>query len=191
VRFYEEENKMAEIKKTDSIVKPVAAIKTPVVAPVVKKTEVKAAVVEAVKTEVKKAEPKKAAAKKPVVKKAAAKKTVAKKAEPKKETKPAAKKPAAKKAVAKKPAAKKTAAKKPATKKAATKSAVEVKTNIVLQYGDKAVSYAELIQNAKNKFQYDMGGNAEAVKKISLYVKPEENKVYFVMDDKVQGSCDL
>lgn len=175
---------MAEIKKTDSVVKPVAAVKTPVVAPVVKKTEVKAAVAAPAKAETKKAEPKKAA-KKPATKKAEAKKAEPKKAEAKKETKAVAKKPAAKK-----PAAKKTAAKKPATRKAATKSA-EVKTNIVLQYGDKAVSYAELIVNAKNKFQYDMGGDAEAVKKVSLYVKPEENKVYFVMDDKVQGSYDL
>ena len=126
---------MAEIKKTDSIVKPAAA-------PEVKKPEVKA---EAAKVE-------------------------------KKETKTVAKKAPAKKAAAPK-------------KEAAPKA--EVKTNIVLQYGDRAVSYADLVQNAKNKFQYDMGGDAEAVKKINLYVKPEENKVYFVMDNKVQGSYDL
>ena len=170
---------MAEIKKTDSAVKPVTVAKAAVAAEA-KKTEVKAEAPKAEKKETK------AVAKKPAVKKAA--KPAAKKAEPKKETKAAAK-PAAKKAT--KPAAKKaTAAKKPAAKKA-TAAKEEVKTNIVLQYGDKAVSYAELITNAKNKFQYDMGGDAEAVKKINLYVKPEENKVYFVMDNKVQGSYDL
>ena len=162
---------MAEIKKTDSTVKPVAAATA-----VVKKAEVKAEAPKAEKKETK------VAAKKPAAKKPAAKKpAAAKKAEPKKATVKKETKPAAKKA---------TAAKKPATKKAAAPKE-DVKTNIVLQYGDRAVSYADLVQNAKNKFQYDMGGDAEAVKKINLYVKPEENKVYFVMDNKVQGSYDL
>lgn len=67
----------------------------------------------------------------------------------------------------------------------------DAKVSIVLQYGDKNVAYDDLVQNAKNKFQYDMNGNAEAVKEISLYVKPEENKVYFVMDNDVSGDYDL
>ncbi len=182
---------MAEIKKTDAAVKPVATIKTPVAAEV-KTPEVKAAPAKAEekKAEVKKAAPAKkaTAAKKPAAKKAAP----AKKAEPKKAAeKTEAKKPAAKKATTTKkaaPAKKATAAKKPAAKKAAT---AEVKTNIVLQYGDKNVTYDTIVTNAKNNFQYEMGGNVDAMKKLSVYVKPEENAAYYVVDDKVQGRIDL
>ena len=175
---------MAEIKKTDAAEKPVATIKTPVAAEV-KAAEVKAA---PAKAEEKKAPAKKAAAKKPAAKKAAP----AKKAEPKKAAeKTEAKKPAAKKATTTKkaaPAKKATAAKKPAAKKAVT---AEVKTNIVLQYGDKNVTYDTIVTNAKNNFKYDMGGDVDSIKKLSVYVKPEENAAYYVVDDKVQGRIDL
>ena len=141
---------MAEIKKTEAAVKPVATIKTPVAAEV-KTPEVKAPA----KTEVK------VEAKKPEVKKAAP----------------------AKKAAAKKPAAKKAAPKKAAT--------TALKANIVLQYSDKNVTYDTIVTNAKNHYQYDMGGDVNAIKKLSVYVKPEENAAYYVVDDKVQGRIDL
>ncbi len=79
------------------------------------------------------------------------------------------------------------------TKKAATpkkEAASEVRTNVVLQYAGKDLSYDELIQNAKNVFQYDMSGDPASIKEISLFVKPEENKVYFVIDG-TEGSYDL
>lgn len=66
-------------------------------------------------------------------------------------------------------------------------SGTEAKVSVMLQYAGKDISYDELVQNAKNKFQYDMGGDADAVKKINLYVKPDENRVYFVIDDNIEG----
>ena len=175
---------MAEIKKTDAAEKPVATIKTPVAAEV-KAAEVKAA---PAKAEEKKAPAKKAAAKKPAAKKAAP----AKKAEPKKAAeKTEAKKPAAKKATTTKKATtakKATAAKKPAAKKEAT---AEVKTNIVLQYGDKNVTYDTILQNSKNNYQFEMGGNVDEITKLSVYVKPEEDAAYYVVNDKVQGRIGL
>ena len=78
-------------------------------------------------------------------------------------------------------------------KKAATakeETSAEVKANVVLQYAGKDLSYDELIQNAKNVFQYDMAGDPASAKEISLFVKPEENKVYFVIDG-TEGSYDL
>lgn len=86
-----------------------------------------------------------------------------------------AKKPAAKKA-----AAKKTAEKKPAEKKTSTKKAAP-KTNLFIQYQGAEVSYADLIEKAKA----DAG--VEAPKNINLYVKPEDNMVYYVIDEKVGG----
>nr|WP_297708294.1 DUF6465 family protein [uncultured Butyrivibrio sp.] len=79
------------------------------------------------------------------------------------------------------------------SKKASAKKAeatTDVKANVVLQYADKDLSYDELVQNAKNVLKYDMNGDPETVKKIDLFVKPEDNKVYFVMDG-VEGSYDL
>ncbi len=76
-------------------------------------------------------------------------------------------------------------------KKASASTEAVVRNSIILQYADKNVSYDDLIQNAKNKYQYDMGGDPASVKKIELFVKPEENKVYFVLDDEIQGNYDL
>ena len=166
---------MAETKKTEAAVK--AAVKPA--------AEVKAAPV--VKAEEKKAETKAAPAKKAAVKKAAP----VKKAEPKKETvKAEEKKVETKAAPVKKAAAKKeTEAKKPAAKKAVKEDAV--KANIVLQYGDKNVTYDTIVENSKNNYQYEMGGNVDEIKKLSVYVKPEENAAYYVVNDKVQGRIGL
>ena len=155
---------MPEIKKTEA-------------AKAVAKEEVKAPVAEV-----------KAELKKPAVKKAtktAAKKPAVKKAEPKKaEVKAEEKKPAAKKAV------KKAEEKKPAAKKA-TKEDSTVKTNIVLQYADKNVTFDTLVENAQNVCIYDMGKKAADIKKLDLYVKPEENTVYFVLNDKEHSQYGL
>ena len=158
---------MPETKKTEAA-KSVAATKTPVATTAAKEAPKSAAKKPAVK---KAAAP---AAKKPAVKKVA---TTEKKAE--------AKKPAAKKAVA--PAAKKAAAKK-APAEAAT---AEIKTNIVLQYADKNVTFDTIIENAQNVCQYDMGKNPADIKKLDIYVKPEENTVYFVVNDKELGNYGL
>ncbi|MBQ8032164.1 MAG: hypothetical protein IJ260_11650 [Butyrivibrio sp.] len=147
---------MAEIKKTEAAVKPVATIKTPVAAEV-KTPEVKAPAKEEVKAETKKAAPAKKAT--------AAKKTTAKKA---------------------------TAAKKPAAKKAtATKATAAVKSNVVLQYGELNVTYDTIVTNAKNNYEHEMGGKIDEIKKLSIYVKPEEYAAYYVVNDKVQGRIGL
>ena len=56
-------------------------------------------------------------------------------------------------------------------------------SNVVLQYGDKSVSYEELVQNMKNKWTYDYGRNVSEIKSMELYVKPEEDRVYYVVND--------
>ena len=92
----------------------------------------------------------------------------------------AAKKPAAKKATAAK-----TTAKKPAAKKA------ELKAKVVLQLSDgREYTEADLIGNAKNVWQYDLGKKTADLTKVELYVKPEDNKVYYVMND-VEGDFNL
>ncbi|MBO5282060.1 MAG: hypothetical protein J6B43_02870 [Lachnospiraceae bacterium] len=101
------------------------------------------------------------------------------------EVKPAAvKKPAAKTA-AKKPAEKKAAAK-PAARTADTKK--EVKSEITLQFSGKSFSQEELIKIAKDVWQYDLQQKAADLTSIELYVKPEENVAYYVMNKEFTGS---
>lgn len=91
-------------------------------------------------------------------------------------------KSAAKKAEAKKPAAKKTAEKKTASKKAAEKK-IAPKTNLFIQYQGVELSYADLIERVKA----DSG--IDSPKSVNLYVKPEDNMVYYVVNEneKVGG----
>ena len=148
-----------------------------------KATEVKAAVAEK-KEEVKKvaapakktAAPKKAAAEKKVA--APAKKTAApKKAAAKKVAAPAKKTAAPKKAAAKKVAA-------PAKKAA-------VAAEVMLQFAEKEYTQESLIKIAKDVWAYDYDKKASELKKVQLFVKPEESKVYYVFNDDITGSFDI
>ncbi len=102
-------------------------------------------------------------------------------AAPAEEKKTAAKKPAAKKAAAPKkaaaekkaPAEKKTPARKAAPKKAAA--------TVYVQYLGAEITTEALVEKAVAD-----SGIASA-KKVDVYVKPEENKVYYVIDGK-EGS---
>jgi hypothetical protein len=81
----------------------------------------------------------------------------------------------------------KTAGRKPA----ADKKASEARTNVVLQYADMSITYDDIVKNAMNKYRYDMDGDVDAVKNIDLYVKPDEKKVYFVINNSITGDYDL
>ncbi|MCQ2516361.1 MAG: DUF6465 family protein [Saccharofermentans sp.] len=124
----------------------------------------------------------KVAEKAPVAAKKVEKKPVAKKAAA--EKKPVEKKVAAeKKPVEKKAApAKKVAAKKPAAKKAAKKVAIAPKT-FVIQAGENEITYAEIVKKVNKAVE-------AGAKKLDIYVKPEDNKAYFV-SDKNTGAVDL
>ena len=170
---------MADDKLRKAALKPIASIKKTVVA-AEKKEETKTA-------ETKKETAKKTVAKKATTKKAAAttKTAEAKTEEPKKEE---PKKAATKKTAEKKETA---TAKKATAKKAPAEKKEETKATIVLQYADKDVTYDTLVENAKNVYQYDMGGKVEDIKTLDLYVKPEESKVYFVVNGEINGECML
>ena len=99
--------------------------------------------------------------------KAAAKTATAKTAAAKTEEAPAKKAPA-KKAPAKKAAPKKVAPKKPEAK-------AETKVDFFIEFGGAQVSVDEVIKNVK----ITLGKDA---KEISVYLKPEESKAYFVAD---------
>ena len=155
---------MANTKKKTT---PVAAkkdntVEIPVVAAMTKAEPKKEAKVEAKKeAEVKKAEPKK-------VEKAVEVKTVAKK-----EDKAPAK--AATKAAEKKPAAKKAT-----TAKKAPAKAAKVENNIYVQFSGMEFDTAAIEKAVKA--DYTSKNGKKDMKSVSIYIKPEDMKAYYVID---------
>ncbi|MCD7810791.1 MAG: DUF6465 family protein [Ruminococcus sp.] len=86
-------------------------------------------------------------------------------------------------AVKKAPAKRTTAAKKTTTTKRST-AAKKTAENIVIQQGGAEISTAELVEKAKAE------SGVKAPKSVNIYVKPEENMVYYVVDDE-KGSFSL
>ena len=84
--------------------------------------------------------------------------------------------------------------KKAATKaKAATKVKKEkqpAKTEIIVQYQQNAANLGELEDKVKKQFVAE-GHRAGCIKTLNIYVKPEEYKAYYVINDKFFGSVDL
>ena len=132
------------------------------------------------------AEVKKATAK-VVAKVPAEEKKVEVKAEVKKEA--VKKTPAAKKAPAKKaPAAKKETVKKETVKKAPAAKKPVVKEEVNFQFSGKSYTSEDLIRITRDVWKYDLNGKEEDIQSIELYVKPEENTAYYVINGDVTGS---
>lgn len=102
----------------------------------------------------------------------------AKKTEAAVEVKAAA--PVEEKKAAKKAPAKKDAAKKPAAPKAAAEE-----RKVVIQYNGGEIAGTDLVDKAKA----DAG--IKTAKSVVVYVRPEINKVYYVIDDNTFGNFDL
>lgn len=105
------------------------------------------------------------------------------------------KKEAVKKADGRKTAAAKKAAEKkaPAEKKpAARKAAQEAsKQTLTVQFSGKSYSTEDLVKIAKDVWVYDLGGKEKDFKSVDLYVKPEENSAYYVINGEVTGSFSI
>lgn len=150
---------MEEVKKATA--KVVAKAAPAVKAAEEKKPEVKAA------APVKEVEAKKAAPAAKAEKKAPAKKAPAKKAEVKKAAAPAAK---------------------TAEKKAPVKKAAEVEETVNFQFSGKSYTPDDLMKIFRDVWKYDMNGREEDIRNVELYVKPEENTTYFVVNGSITGS---
>lgn len=150
---------MEEVKKATA--KVVAKAAPAVKAAEEKKPEVKAA------APVKEAEAKKAAPAAKAEKKAPAKKAPAKKAEVKKAAAPAAK---------------------TAEKKAPVKKAAKVEETVNFQFSGKSYTPDDLMKIFRDVWKYDMNGREEDIRNVELYVKPEENTTYFVVNGSITGS---
>ena len=157
------------------------------------------------KTTAKKAEPTTSTAKTTKVKEAPAKTVAASTDETaKKETavKEAAEtvKPAEKKATeTEKPAEKKTAVrktrttKKTAEKKTATtrRTKKEASAEIYVQFLGREIYAKDVLENVKKIWTDEMGKKAGDLKDVKIYIKPEENKAYYVINGYVTGAVAL
>ena len=85
-----------------------------------------------------------------------------------------------KKAVKKTVASAKTTAKKATT--AAKKATAAVKSAVYVQYAGREVDVTELTSAAQKDYMKKTGKKASEVKKVEIYIKPEENAEYYVVN---------
>ena len=115
-----------------------------------------------------------------VIDKTEVKETETKKAPAKTETKT--------KTTAAKKTSKKAADKEPEAEKAkAAPGRKKVKESLYIQYAGKEVESLEIMEKAKAAY----AGDVKSIKEIQVYVKPEENMAYFVVNGDETGSFDL
>ena len=74
-------------------------------------------------------------------------------------------------------------------KKAAAKPA-QKEEEVFVQFGSEEWNVAQLKQAAQDAYVAE-GHRASTIKKLSVYIKPEEHKAYYVINEKITGSVDL
>lgn len=110
------------------------------------------------------------------------------KAEAKEAPKAETKKAAPKKAAAKKEPVKAAAEKKEPVKKAVAAKKEAVKEAVHFQFSGKSYTSEDLLKICKDVWKYDLNGKEEDFKSVELYVKPEENTTYYVINGNITGS---
>ena len=119
----------------------------------------------------KKAEPDTSTVQTTEVKEAPAKTTVRK-------TRTTAKKTTEKPAAEKKPAARRTVKK-------------EVNAEVYVQFLGKEVYAKDVLENVKKIWTEEMGKKEKDLKDVKIYIKPEENAAYYVINGDVTGAVGL
>ncbi|MCH5264676.1 MAG: hypothetical protein J1F02_02170 [Lachnospiraceae bacterium] len=123
------------------------------------------------------------------------------KAETKKETaaekKPAEKKTTTKNTTAKKTTTRKSAAKKTTTRKTTTRKTTAKKKDtmeVFVQYKGNETSQSEIMKKVNAAWEAE-GKKLTAIKRVKLYIKPEDGKAYYVINEGLKngstGAVDL
>ena len=87
------------------------------------------------------------------------------------------------------PAVKAAEEKKPEVKAAApVKKAAKVEETVNFQFSGKSYTPDDLMKIFRDVWKYDMNGREEDIRNVELYVKPEENTTYFVVNGSITGS---
>lgn len=94
---------------------------------------------------------------------------------------------------------KKTAAKKTTTRKKALakkgakrgpKPAAERTIELHVQYGGREVAYTDLVNRIKEMWK-EQGKRETSLKNLNIYVKPDEFKAYYVINEEITGEIDF
>ena len=120
----------------------------------------------------------------PAVKAETAGKATVKEVKPAEESKQVTAEP--KKSVAKKAAP----AKKSTRKTSAKKKEVEKVEEVWVQFGGQEIIANNIVSKAKQDYVAD-GHRESSIKTVRVYIKPEENMAYYVINDKFKGSVEL
>ena len=82
---------------------------------------------------------------------------------------------------------------KPAEKKKPVKrenKAVEKKDEVYVQFAGEEFAVQDVMEKAKAAYVAE-GHRASAIKSVRLYIKPEERRAYYVINEKAAGSIEL
>lgn len=66
-----------------------------------------------------------------------------------------------------------------------------VKETVYLQYLGKEINKDDLVKQVKDIWTKELNNKAGDLKSVTLYLKPEENMAYYVINDDVTGSIAL
>ena len=67
------------------------------------------------------------------------------------------------------------------------KETLFMKKEVYFEFYGEQVNEAELVEQCK-KIWKDLGNKAADLKKLDVYIKPEDDKVYYVFNDDISGS---
>ena len=68
--------------------------------------------------------------------------------------------------------------------------AAKIKQQTVLQFNGQEFDLGAVEANVKQDWK-DKGNKVTDIKTLNIYVKPEDAKVYYVVNDEIEGSIDL
>lgn len=103
--------------------------------------------------------------------------------------KQATRKVSAKPAAEKEEEVKKETVKKETVKK--EKAEPEIKAAVHFEFSGKSYTPEDLLKICRDVWKYDLNGKEEDFKGVELYVKPEENVTYYVINGDVKGSFNI
>ncbi len=94
-------------------------------------------------------------------------------------------KAAAKKTTTRKTTTAKTTTRKTTTRKTAAKKAAAPNTEVYIQFWGKEVYAKDVVENIKKIWTDEMGKKLEELEDLKVYIKPEENGAYYVINNEI------
>lgn len=75
--------------------------------------------------------------------------------------------------------------------KAPVKKAPVKTQEVYVQFGGKEISVKDLTEKVKDIWTKELGNKVKDMADVKVYVKPEENTAYYVVNGEVSGSMEL